>query len=202
MGDALNLREKAILTAILTSIRSKGYPPSVREIGQEVGLLSTSTVHGYLRRLEEKGYLRRDVSKPRAMEVVNPPDSFTAPKTVELPVFVRLNPEKPPWSDENRRGTFVLPRQFLGEGTFFVLDIQEETRTGNAFLPGDMVIVREQSSAKNGDMVVTTDGDTACVICTYGGEANEDIFSGRHSPPTSGQINMAGKLVALLRRLG
>ncbi len=181
MGDALNPRESAVLAAITRNIRSKGYPPSVREIGDAVGLLSSSTVHGYLRRLEEKGYLRRDVAKPRAMEVIGQPSS----ETVHLPVFGRLVPEKPLRTEENRRGTFILPRSFLGEGSFFVVGIEEET--GDGFLPGDMLIVREQTSAREGDVVLATSDGTACVICAY----SEDRGDG-----------LTGKLVALVRRIG
>jgi len=201
MGVALNIREKAVLTAIMTSIRSRGYPPSVREIGQEVGLLSSSTVHGYLKRLQDKGYLRRDESKPRAMEVINPPDPFTTPATVELPVFGRLDAAKPPWADENRRGTFVLPKHFLGEGSFFILDVEEESPIGVGFLPGDMVIVREQSSAQEGDVVVASDGETTCVICAYRENTNAGLFPDRESIPPE-EMNLAGKLVALVRRIG
>lgn len=189
VGEALTSREKEVLAIILRKIRARGYPPSLREIGQEMGFRSIASVHEYLQRLEEKGYLRRDAAKPRAMEVLDPSGPVPPPETVDLPVFARLDPAKPLWAEENCRGTFVLPRDFLGEGTFFGLALPEDHLGGDDFRAGDMVIVRRQAAARAGDVVVASEGDALRVIRHPDGVPPRDT-------------RLAGKLVALVRRLG
>ena len=165
IGD-LTPKQAAILAFIKDNIRKKGYPPSVREIGQAVGLSSSSTVHGYLKKLEDKGYLRRDPAKPRAMEVL---DNLSENRIecVSIPLLGLVAAGVPLLAVENREEIFSLPVHFTGTGEFFMLAVRGDSMIEAGILEGDLVVVRRQHDADNGDIVVALLDEEATVKRFY-----------------------------------
>lgn len=169
MGDEtmypdLSLRQTNILEFIKDQIRKKGYPPAVREIGEAVGLLSSSTVHGHLQTLEDKGYIRRDPTKPRAIEILDSTsDLQAAKKVVHIPIVGRVTAGQPILAVENIEGTFPLPADLVRQDNDFMLRVQGESMIGAGILDGDFIIVRQQNEARNGEIVVALIGEEATV---------------------------------------
>ncbi len=165
---SLTNRQKQILDFIKRQTRDRGYPPSVREIGEAVGLNSSSTVHGHLARLEEKGYLRRDPTKPRAIEVLQDDDrAVQRHRLVSVPLVGRVTAGQPILAVENIEDYVPLPRDMAGgEGTF-LLSVRGESMIGAGIHDGDLIIVRPQASAENGDIVVALLDDEATVKRYY-----------------------------------
>ncbi|RYG71407.1 transcriptional repressor LexA [Lentibacillus lipolyticus] len=164
----LSKRQEAILDFIKERVNEKGYPPSVREIAEAVGLASSSTVHGHLARLESKGYIRRDPTKPRAIEVLDLSDESHIPREEAryAPVIGKVTAGLPITAVENIEQFVPLPGSVSGgtEENLFVLIIEGESMIEAGILDGDMVIVRQQNAAQNGDIVVAmTDEDEATV---------------------------------------
>ncbi|MFD2761504.1 transcriptional repressor LexA [Lentibacillus juripiscarius] len=164
----LSKRQEAILDFIKERVNEKGYPPSVREIAEAVGLASSSTVHGHLARLESKGYIRRDPTKPRAIEVLDLSDESHIPREEAryAPVIGKVTAGLPITAVENIEQFVPLPGSVSGstEENLFVLIIEGESMIEAGILDGDMVIVRQQNDAQNGDIVVAmTDEDEATV---------------------------------------
>ncbi|OIJ09994.1 repressor LexA [Anaerobacillus arseniciselenatis] len=162
-------RQQEILEYIKDEVRKKGYPPSVREIGEAVGLASSSTVHGHLSRLEKKGFIRRDPTKPRAIEVLNlneEENETVAPTTATTyaPVIGKVTAGEPITAYENVEDYLPLPEKFVGDDKVFVLIIQGDSMIEAGIYDKDMVIVRQQQTANNGDIVVAmTEEDEATV---------------------------------------
>jgi len=164
MYPDLSLRQTNILEFIKNEIRKKGYPPAVREIGEAVGLLSSSTVHGHLQTLENKGYIRRDPTKPRAIEVLDSSsDLQNVEKVIHIPIVGCVAAGQPILAVENIEGTFPLPAHLVREDIDFMLRVQGESMIGAGILDGDFIIVRKQSEARNGEIVVALIGDEATV---------------------------------------
>ena len=164
MYPDLSQRQTMILDFIKEEISKKGYPPAVREIGEAVGLLSSSTVHGHLQTLEDKGYIRRDPTKPRAIEILdsssNMPD---IKKVVHVPIIGRVTAGQPILAVENVEGTFPLPADLATHDNLFMLRVQGESMIEAGILNGDLIIVRQQHEARNGEIVVALIGDEATV---------------------------------------
>jgi repressor LexA len=202
MGINLNTKEELILAVIKKSIREKGYPPSVREIGQAVGLSSSSTVHGYLKRLEEKGYLTRDATKPRAMLVINNNEE-TNVELINVPLLGRVAAGVPLLATENREDTFPLPAQFTGTGEFFMLTVKGDSMVEACILDGDMVVVRHQHEANNGEIVVALLEEEATVKRFF--KENDQIRlqpeNSRLKPIYAKDVQVLGKVVGLLRKI-
>ena len=167
----LSSRQHAILDFIKKEVKDKGYPPSVREIGEAVGLASSSTVHGHLARLEKKGLIRRDPTKPRAIEILDDMDLLpddTDMDIVRIPVLGKVTAGIPILAVENVEEYFVLPEQMVGSDTVYMLRIQGNSMIEAGIFDGDYVIVRQQSVANNGDIVVAmTEDDEATVKRFY-----------------------------------
>jgi repressor LexA len=160
----LTPRQKAILEYIQKEVQEKGYPPSVREICAAVGLASSSTVHGHLARLEKKGYIRRDPTKPRAIELLNRPDFPVKGQveTVMVPLVGKVTAGEPITAIQNIEDYYPLPRRMVGEEqTVFLLSVRGDSMINAGILDGDYVVVRQQRTANNGDIVVamTPDGE-------------------------------------------
>lgn len=202
LGLDLTPKQAAILEVIKKSIRQKGYPPSVREIGQAVGLSSSSTVHGYLKKLEEKGYLRRDPTKPRAMEVL---DSLEGDKVdfVNVPLLGRVAAGIPLLAVENRDDIFPLPTHFTGAGEFFMLTVRGDSMIEAGILDGDMVVVRSQGDALNGDIVVALLGEEATVKRFYkeSGRVRLQPENSYMEPIYATELQVLGKVVGLVRKI-
>jgi repressor LexA len=164
----LSKRQEAILDYIKEQVELKGYPPSVREIAQAVGLASSSTVHGHLSRLEQKGFIRRDPTKPRAIEILNGEDEGSMiPKPVPFyaPVIGKVTAGEPITAIENVEEYVPVPSHLAtDEEDLFVLNVQGESMIEAGILDGDKVIIRKQQTATNGDIVVAmTEEDEATV---------------------------------------
>lgn len=162
----LSSRQQAILEFIRKEVKDKGYPPSVREIGEAVGLASSSTVHGHLARLEKKGLIRRDPTKPRAIEILTDEDRSREYDTPvrHVPVVGKVTAGVPITAVEDFEEYFPLPEHMVASDNVFMLRVQGDSMIEAAILDGDYVIVRQQSTANNGDIVVAmTDEDEATV---------------------------------------
>jgi repressor LexA len=162
----LSKRQEDILSFIKEEVRAKGYPPSVREIGEAVGLASSSTVHGHLARLESKGLIRRDPTKPRAIEVLdlNSP-TMTMPNVINVPIIGKVTAGLPITAIENVEEYFPLPASFApADENVFMLEIMGDSMIDAGILDGDYVVVKQQRAANNGEIVVAmTEEDEATV---------------------------------------
>ncbi|WP_425801821.1 transcriptional repressor LexA [Desulfitobacterium sp. Sab5] len=159
----LSQRQNEILSFIKQEIRRKGYPPSVREIGDAVGLMSSSTVHGHLQTLEDKGYIRRDATKPRAIEVLESSSDLPEKKVVQVPIVGRVTAGLPILAQENIEDTFPLPAEMVNSDNVFFLKVRGESMINAGILNGDFILVRQQNTAINGDIVVALIGEEATV---------------------------------------
>jgi len=192
--------QQKILDFIKSEVQKKGYPPSVREIGDAVGLKSTSTVHGHLTRLEKKGLLHRDSMKPRAMEVLG---GDLVPRSVSVPLVGHVTAGIPVLAEENIEENIALPESMVGEGKFFILHVKGESMIDAGILDGDFVVVRQQPDANNGDIVVAMVEDEATVKRFY---KENGIFRLQPENPTMmpiivPNVTILGKVVSLFRRL-
>ncbi|APH05144.1 transcriptional repressor LexA [Bacillus weihaiensis] len=163
----LSKRQQDILSFIKDEVQKKGYPPSVREIGEAVGLASSSTVHGHLARLESKGLIRRDPTKPRAIEILEEEENLHIPKSnvINVPVIGKVTAGLPITAIENVDEYFPLPDRYVSdEENVFMLEIMGESMIEAGILDGDLVIVKQQQTANNGDIVVamTEEDEATC----------------------------------------
>ena len=173
----LNKREKAILKVIEKQIMTQGYPPSVREIGKAVGLSSTATVHGYLNKLEDKGYIKRQDKKGRTLRLLkggsgeakktSSKDFYVQKELVEVPVIGKITAGEPILAVENVTDTFPIPIDFVGNSESFMLTVRGESMIEAGILDGDYILVKKQNTANNGEIVVALIGDEATVKTFY-----------------------------------
>ncbi|MGY4689909.1 transcriptional repressor LexA [Salibacterium sp. K-3] len=153
----LSRRQQQILDYIKDEVKMKGYPPSVREIGESVGLASSSTVHGHLARLENKGYIRRDPTKPRAIEVLELEEenvSISESQAVYVPVLGKVTAGEPITAVENIDEYIPLPDRMVSDEKVFVLTIEGDSMIEAGIYDGDLVIVKQEQTADNGDIIV------------------------------------------------
>ncbi len=201
MNKDLTPKQASILSFIKKNIRQKGYPPSVREIGQAVGLSSSSTVHSYLKKLEGKGYLRRDATKPRAIEVIGGIEEGKV-EFVNVPLLGRVAAGTPLLAVENREELFPLPAHFTGVGEFFMLSVRGDSMVDAGILNGDMVVVRQQNDADNGDVIVALLEDEATVKRFFREDGRirlqpENIHM---EPIYTMDLQILGKVIGLVRK--
>ncbi|MCD8843134.1 transcriptional repressor LexA [Staphylococcus gallinarum] len=204
----LTKRQNEIFEYIKQTVQSKGYPPSVREIGEAVGLASSSTVHGHLSRLEEKGYIKRDPTKPRAIEIVN--ESIGEPvnmeETIHVPVIGKVTAGIPITAVENVEEYFPLPEHFTSthNSDIFILNVVGDSMIEAGILDGDKVIVRSQTIAENGDIIVAmTEENEATVKRFYKEKARYRLQPENSSmdPIYLEQVSVLGKVVGLFREM-
>lgn len=202
--EDLSKKQLDILAYIKNEIYKKGYPPSVREICDAVSLKSTSTVHGHLERLEKKGFIRRDPTKPRAIEVLdsNSGVSFRR-EMVELPVVGKVAAGVPILAEENIEDTFPVPIEFIGNSNAFMLIVKGDSMINAGIFDGDFVIVRQQSIAKNGDIVVALINDEATVKTYY---KEKDYFRLQPENPylmpiIIKELSILGKVIGVFRSI-
>lgn len=200
----LSTRQKQILAYIKETLRIKGYPPSVREIGEAVGLSSSSTVHSHLSKLEELGFIRRDPTKPRAIEVLDEAP-WRQKALTPVPMVGRVTAGQPILAVENIEEVYPLPTEFVGnDDNVFMLAVRGDSMINAGILDGDLVIVREQNTARNGDIVVALlDGEEATVKRFY---KERDYIrlqpeNNYMEPIYSQNVTILGKVVGLYRRL-
>lgn len=191
-----------ILSFIKQEILEKGYPPSVREICDAVGLKSTSTVHGHLTRLEKKGLLHRDTMKPRAIEVLGDP-AFNRNASISIPLLGNVAAGIPITALENVAEQMMLPVELIGDGEHFILTIQGDSMTDAGILDGDYVVVRRQPTAENGEIIVALIDDEATVKRFYreNGHFRLQPENDAYEPIIVNEMSVLGKVVALLRRV-
>lgn len=201
----LTRRQEQILDFIRSEIHRRGYPPSVREIGEAIGLSSSSTVHSHLAALENKGFIRRDPSKPRALEVLDFRDTDSAidyGQVHAVPVVGQVAAGQPILASENIEQTLPLPAEFAGEQTF-ILKVRGDSMIEAGILNGDFVVVRQQNTATNGDVVVAMIEDDATVKTFYR-EPDRIRLQPENSsmdPIYARDVQILGKVVALFRRI-
>jgi repressor LexA len=199
-------RQRRILDYIKATVRERGYPPTVREIGEAVGLNSSSSVHAQLANLERRGFLRRDPSKPRAMEL----QGAGAPtgQAVSVPVLGRISAGSPIMASENVEEYLPLPTSFAtDDDKTFALRVTGDSMVGAGILDGDMVVVRSQSDARNGDIVAALLGGPAEEEATVkrfqrrDGKVELIAENPAYAPIEMASGHILGKVVAVLRRL-
>ena len=160
-------KQKEILEFIKACILKKGYPPTVREICEKVQLKSTSSVHSHLEQLEKNGYIHRDPTKPRAIEIVDDTFNLSRRELVNVPLIGTVQAGTPITAVENLEATLTLPVQLTGDSDCFMLRVQGESMMNIGMYEGDMLIVRHQNTANNGDIVVARIDDEATVKRFY-----------------------------------
>lgn len=202
MPEELSNRQRHILEAIRSTIQARGYPPSVREIGRMVGLSSSSTVHGYLQKLEEKGYIRRDASKPRAIEVLEPDAEVSRTRTIPVPLVGRVSAGQPVIAAENIEDIYTLPRELTGEGELFMLTVKGDSMIEAGILEGDLVLVRHQPTAENGDIVLAMLGEEATIKRFFrdGHRIRLQPENRFYQPIIVDEARILGKVIGLFRR--
>ena len=203
----LSKRQQEILDFIKKEVQHKGYPPSVREIGQAVGLASSSTVHGHLSRLEKKGLIRRDPTKPRAIEVLNDETSYPTPKseTINIPVIGKVTAGDPITAIENIEEYLPLPESLVpSDGNAFILTVQGESMIEAGIYDGDLVIVRSQQTAENGDIVVAMTEENEATVKRFFKEEGYIRLQPENStmePIILSNITILGKVIGLYRTI-
>jgi len=214
-GTALTERQRTILEMIRNSVTTRGYPPSIREIGDAVGLTSTSSVAHQLRTLERKGYLRRDPNRPRAVDVRGTEDhpaptvltdvagSDALPEPTFVPVLGRIAAGGPILAEQAVEDVFPLPRELVGEGSLFLLKVVGESMVDAAICDGDWVVIRQQNVADNGDIVAAMiDGEAT--VKTFK-RTRGQVWLMPHNPafdPIPGnEAAILGKVVTVIRKI-
>ncbi|MGB9250236.1 MAG: transcriptional repressor LexA [Mycobacterium sp.] len=213
--STLTPRQRTILDVIRGSVTSRGYPPSIREIGDAVGLTSTSSVAHQLRTLEKKGYLRRDPNRPRAVDVRSSDDvskppvltdvagSDALPEPTYVPVLGRIAAGGPILAEEAVEDVFPLPRELVGEGALFLLKVVGESMVDAAICDGDWVVVRQQNVADNGDIVAAMiDGEaTVKTFKRTGGQIWLMPHNPAFDPIPGNDAAVLGKVVTVIRKI-
>lgn len=194
----LTQRQQQVLDFIRRHTRERGYPPSVREIGGALGLTSSSTVHGHLARLEGKGYIRRDPTKPRAIELVG-----ERTRVVSVPLVGQITAGQPILAVENVEETYPLPHDLVGHEDVFMLRVRGDSMINAGILDGDLVLVRRQPTAQNGDIVVALLDDEATVKRFYreSGRVRLQPENDAMEPIIAGDVAILGKVIGLFRRM-
>ena len=178
--DALNARERAILKYIEKGIEENGYAPSVREIGKKVGLRSTATVHGYVARLTELGYIKKENKKGRTLRLIKNSKGelienkknegknyYSGKELVDVPVIGKITAGEPILAVENITDTFPIPIDFVGNSETFMLTVRGESMIEAGILNGDYILIRKQNTAENGEIIVAWIEDEATVKTFY-----------------------------------
>jgi repressor LexA len=207
---ALTIRQQRILEFIRQAVEDRGYPPSVREIGDAVGLRSPSSVHNQLATLERGGFLRRDPSRPRAIEVRFDPDtelSMPVMPTKAVPLVGEIAAGAPILAEERVDDVYPLPRDLVGEGTLFMLRVRGESMLQAGVFPGDLIVIRQQPDVEQGEMCAAMiDGEATVKFFrrTKAGEIFLDPANDGYEPipvPADAEGAILGKVVAVLRSL-
>lgn len=202
-------RQNAILTFIKNEVREKGYPPSVREIGEAVGLASSSTVHGHLDRLEKKGLIRRDPTKPRAIEILDNDGDDDALLAISaavrsVPIVGKVTAGVPITATENIEDYFPLPASMIGDRPVFMLSVHGDSMIEAGIHSGDHVIVRQQQDAINGDIVVAMTEENEATVKTFYKEKDHIRLQPENasmSPIRLNQVSILGKVIGLIRSI-
>lgn len=202
--DDLTPRQMQILEYIRREVKAKNYPPSVREIGEAVGLSSSSTVHAHLAKLEEKGFIRRDPTKPRAIELLSDdPSPAFIQDIVSVPVVGHVTAGEPILAEQNIEEYFPLPKMMVHSDTVFLLKVRGDSMINAGIMDGDLVIVRQQQTAHNGEIVVAMLDSEATVKRYYKEKDHirlqpENDF---YEPLCSPHVSVVGKVIGVFRQI-
>jgi repressor LexA len=218
----LTWRQRKVLQVIRESVQKRGYPPSMREIGEAVGLTSTSSVSYQLSTLQKKGYLHRDVGRPRTVEVRLPGHPAVRPEpgreeevsdipgidipsqeAIYVPLVGRIAAGMPVLAEQSIEDVFPLPRQLVGEGTLFLLKVAGDSMINAAIADGDWVVVRQQADANNGDIVAAMLDDEATVKTFKQSDGHVWLIphNPAYTPILGDEATILGRVVAVLRRI-
>ena len=201
----LTEKQQQILDFINKQTEEKGYPPSVREIGAAVGLSSTATVHGYLQRLAKKGYLDKEISKTRAIRVVKkePEQKPVDDKYMDVPILGTVAAGSPILATENLEGYLPLTFDFATNHDLFVLRVRGESMVNVGIFDGDLIIVSQQQTATNGEIVVALVEDEATVKTFYkeNGHFRLQPENDFMEPIIVDSVSILGKVVGLFRKM-
>jgi len=199
----LTERQQQILDFIRQRIKNNGYPPSVREIGEAVGLRSSSTVHAYLVQLEEMGLIRKDPTKPRAIIPVDIDDSKPSSTALSLPLVGKVAAGAPILAEQNIETYLSIPAEMVGYGTHFLLQVKGDSMIEAGILDGDYLIVRQQNQASNGDIVVAMVEDEATVKRIYFHSDHIELRpeNSAMEPFRVPQAQILGKVTGLMRKM-
>lgn len=197
-------KQMEILEYIKSEILNRGFPPAVREICEAVNLKSTSSVHSHLETLEKNGYIRRDPTKPRAIEIIDDNFNLVRREVVNVPIVGRVAAGQPILAVENVENYFPIPAEFMPNAQTFMLTVKGESMINAGIFDGDQILVQQQSTAKNGDMVVALVDDSATVKTFY----KEDGYY-RLQPENDtmepilvyGELKILGKVIGVFRFL-
>jgi repressor LexA len=209
IDSELTGKRREILDFIAAQLRERGYPPSVREIGEAVGLTSSSTVHTHLTTLQRQGYLRRDPTKPRAIEVrydTNSGIAIDRRPARHVPLVGDVAAGTDVLAEENIEELLPLPEDFTGDGPLFMLKVHGDSMIEAGILDGDYVVVRQQKEADKGDVVVAGIPGGEATVKTYGRRGNKVVLTPANhtmSPMmfAPDEVDLYGKVVTVLRRL-
>ncbi len=211
-ASGLTQRQQRVLAVIRDSLERRGYPPSMREIGERVGLTSSSSVAHQLRVLEEKGFLKRDPNRPRALSVFSPDETAAVDETgvgdampapALVPVVGRIAAGGPILAEERVEEVMPLPRTLVGEGTLFLLEVAGDSMVEAAICNGDYVVVRQQPTAENGEIVAAMiDGEaTVKTLQRKDGKVWLLPHNAAYDPIDGTDATILGKVTAVLRRV-
>lgn len=197
----ISVKQQEILDYIKSCIMAKGYPPAVREICEAVHLKSTSSVHSHLETLERNGFIRRDPTKPRAIEIMDDDFALVRREMVNVPIVGTVTAGEPILAQQNIQDYFPIPAQMLPNKQIFMLTVRGESMINAGIYDGDQVIVSQQSNADNGDIVVALIDDSATVKRFY----KEDGFyrlqpeNDAMNPIIVQKVEVLGKVIGLMR---
>lgn len=205
----LSSRQSEVLGFIKSTVESRGYPPSVREIGEALGLRSPSTVHSHISSLVKYGYLRRDPSKPRAIEVVGTEAATASSRpsvpSRQVPLVGRIAAGTPILADEDIQDTFTLPTQMVGTGPVFMLEVHGDSMINAGILNGDFVVIRSQKDALDGEIIAAlVDGEEATIkrLERKDGAVILHAENQKYQPMVfEDGVEIIGKVVSVLRTL-
>ena len=206
-------KEKAILKFIEEQVIENGYPPSVREIGKAIGLSSTATVHAYLAKLEKQGFIKKEDKKGRTLKVIKGTDGqplkresknfYAQREMVDVPVIGRITAGQPILAVENVTDTFPIPIDFVGNSESFMLTVRGESMIEAGILDGDYILVKKQSNASNGEIVVALIEDEATVKTFYKENGHIRLQPENHTmdPIIVPDCKILGKVAGVFRKM-
>jgi len=197
----ISAKQKEILEYLKSQIVTKGYPPAVREICEAVKLKSTSSVHSHLETLEKNGYIRRDPSKPRAIEIIDDIFNLTRRELVNIPIIGTITAGQPILAVENVEGYFPIPTEYMPNQETFMLKVKGQSMINVGIFDGDKIIVQKQPSASNGDIVVALIDDSVTVKTFYkeNGYYRLQPENDTMDPIIVPELNILGKVIGLFR---
>jgi repressor LexA len=212
MKKEMNDTQRRILDFVNSQVREVGYPPSVREICKALGIKSTSTVHRHLSKLDDNGYIKKDATKPRAIKIINldedrsdwPNRMHTVRKLINIPIVGKVTAGQPILAVENITDTFPLSSEYVKGDTVFMLNVKGDSMIEAGILDGDLILVRKQSDAENGDIVVALIGDEATVKTFYKEKDHVRLQpQNKYMDPiiVKDGVNIIGKVIGLFRKL-